>query len=83
MGTEPLMEQLRCSGDDRNKGRCIHCGGPDETRDHSPSKVFLDEPYPENLPVCPSCLQFNNTLSIDEEYLACFLAFWNAFSPAT
>ena len=24
------MEQLRCFGDDRNKGYCIHCGGPDE-----------------------------------------------------
>ena len=67
------MEQLRCFGDDRNKGYCIHCGGPAETRDHSPSKVFLDEPYPENLPVCPSCLRCNNALSIDEEYLACFL----------
>jgi hypothetical protein len=73
MGTEPLMEQLRCFGDDRNKGYCIHCGGRDETRDHSPSKVFLDEPYPENLPVSPSCLRCNNALSIDEEYLACFL----------
>jgi hypothetical protein len=73
MGTEPLMEQLRCFGDDRNKGYCIHCGGPSETRDHSPSKVFLDEPYPENLPVCPSCLRCNNAISIDEEYLACFL----------
>ena len=38
-----------------------------------PSKIFLDEPYPENLPVLPSCLRCNNGLSIDEEYLACLL----------
>jgi hypothetical protein len=67
------MKQLQCFGDDRYKGYCIHCSGPDETRDHVPSKVLLDEPYPENLPVCPSCLDCNNTLSIDEEYLACLL----------
>jgi hypothetical protein len=67
------MEQLRCFGDERNEGYCIHCGGSDETRDHSPSKVFFDEPYPKNLPVCPSCLRCNNALSIDEEYLACLL----------
>jgi hypothetical protein len=67
------VEQLRCFGDERNKGFCIHCGGSDETRDHVPSKVFLDEPYPENLPVCPSCLTCNNAISLDEEYLACLL----------
>ena len=43
------MQQLRCYGDDRNKGFCVHCGGPSETVDHVPSKVLLDEPYPENL----------------------------------
>jgi len=67
------MQQLRCFGDDRNKGYCVHCGGGAETRDHVPSKVFLDEPYPENLPVCPSCLACNNDLSLHEEYLACLL----------
>jgi len=44
------MKQLQCYGDSRNKGFCVHCGGPDETRDHVPAKVLLDEPYPENLP---------------------------------
>jgi hypothetical protein len=38
-----------------------------------PPKVLLGEPYPENLPVCPSCLKCNNTSSIDEEYVACLL----------
>lgn len=67
------MKQLQCYGDSRNKGFCVHCGGADETRDHVPPKVFLDEPYPENLPVCPSCFKCNNASSIDEEYVACLL----------
>ena len=68
------MQQLRCYGDDRNKGFCVHCGGPSETVDHVPSKVLLDEPYPENLMAAPACRKCNNDLSIDEEYLACLLA---------
>ncbi|MGO4156639.1 hypothetical protein [Cupriavidus sp. YAF13] len=67
------MQQLRCYGDDRNKGFCVHCGGPSETVDHVPSKVLLDEPYPENLMAAPACRKCNNDLSIDEEYLACLL----------
>jgi 5-methylcytosine-specific restriction endonuclease McrA len=47
------MQNLKCHADRRNKGFCVHCGGPDETDDHVPSKVLLDEPYPENLMVCP------------------------------
>ncbi len=67
------MQQLRCYGDDRNKGFCVHCGGPGETLDHVPSKVLLDEPYPENLMAAPACRECNNSLSLDEEYLACLL----------
>lgn len=67
------MQQLPNFGDDRNKGWCVFCGGPEETRDHTPSRVFLDEPYPENLPVVPSCQTCNNSFSLDEEYLACLV----------
>jgi hypothetical protein len=67
------MNNLKCYGDSRNKGFCVHCGGPYETEDHVPSKVLLDEPYPENLMVCSSCLRCNNALSDDEVYLACLL----------
>ena len=67
------MQQLPCYGDQRNKGFCVHCGGIDETCDHVPSKVFLDDPYPDNLMVCAACLKCNNGLSFDEEYLACLL----------
>jgi hypothetical protein len=68
-----LMQHFKCYGDRRNKGFCVHCGGADETDDHVPSKVLLDEPYPDNLIVCPSCLSCNNALSKDETYLTCLL----------
>ena len=67
------MRQLPNYGDDRNKGWCVFCGGPEETRDHAPSRVFLDDPYPENLPVVPACNPCNNSFSLDEEYLACLI----------
>jgi hypothetical protein len=67
------MQQFHCYGDERNKGYCVHCGGPDKTVDHVPSKVLLDEPYPANLMAASSCRKCNNGLSLDEEYLACLL----------
>lgn len=67
------MRQWPDEGDTRNKGFCAHCGGPEETRDHNPSKVFLDEPLPQNLPVASSCKVCNAGFSDDEEYVACLL----------
>lgn len=67
------MLQLSDFGDERNKGWCVYCCGPEETRDHVPSRVLLDEPYPENLPVLASCGRCNNSFSLDEEYLACLI----------
>ena len=67
------MIQLPNYGDDRNKGWCVFCGGPEETRDHAPSRVFLDEPCPENLPVLACCRACNHSISLDEEYLACLI----------
>lgn len=43
------------------------------TRDHVPSRVFLDEPYPSNLPVVDSCSECNQSFSSDEQYVACLL----------
>jgi hypothetical protein len=67
------MQQFPHFGDERNKGWCVFCGAPMETRDHAPSRVFLDEPYPENLPVVPACHACNQSFSLDEEYLACLV----------
>jgi hypothetical protein len=52
---------------------CVYCGGDTKTRDHVPSRVFLDEPYPLNLPVVPACQRCNEKFSLDEEYLACMI----------
>ncbi|MBZ2171666.1 hypothetical protein [Nitratidesulfovibrio sp. SRB-5] len=47
---------------------CVFCGAHAETREHTPSKVFLSKPYPENLSVVPSCGECNNSFSSDELY---------------
>ncbi len=67
------MDQLNNYSDSRLLFGCIYCGGLEETRDHVPSKVFLDSPFPENLPVVPACLNCNNGFSLDEEYVACLI----------
>lgn len=59
--------------DERLLGVCSYCGGIPESRDHVPSRVLLDKPYPENLPVVESCIKCNSGFSKDEEYLACFV----------
>lgn len=67
------MEQIVPFADDRWSAFCAFCGAPPKTRDHVPPKIFLDRPYPENLPVVGSCLRCNNDASLDEEYVACLL----------
>jgi hypothetical protein len=67
------MKQMRNFGDSREMAFCAYCGRNTETRDHVPSKVFLDEPYPTNLPVVPSCRLCNQSFSLDEEYVACLI----------
>ena len=67
------MRQIKTFSDTRLDGMCSYCGNYPDTRDHVPSKIFLDEPYPENLPVVPCCDQCNQSFSLDEEYIACFL----------
>ncbi|MDE2030022.1 MAG: hypothetical protein KGI97_05590 [Alphaproteobacteria bacterium] len=68
------MQQIPNYGDKRQTAWCVHCGGSQkDSRDHVPSKVLLDEPYPYNLPVVDICPACNQGFSEDEEYLACFL----------
>lgn len=68
-----LMEYLDDYSDSRLRGGCVFCGGPEETRDHVPSRIFLDPPFPTNLPVVPACWSCNNGFSRDEEYVACLV----------
>lgn len=67
------MDQYRNLADDRLIWGCIYCREEDITRDHIPSKILLDKPYPENLPVVGACFSCNNGFSLDEEYLACLI----------
>ncbi len=67
------MRQVGNYGDSRSQAFCVHCGGSPQSVDHAPSKVFLDEPFPENLSASPSCSACNNGFSADEAYLACIL----------
>lgn len=67
------MRKVQNLGDNRSKGSCVHCGGPNETRDHAPSIVFLDDPLPPDLPASPSCAACNQGFSNDEAYFACLL----------
>lgn len=64
------MDQLRDYADERLVNGCIYCGGSEETREHVPSRVFLDAPFPENLPVVWACESCNNGFSQDEQYLS-------------
>ena len=67
------MRALGDYSDSRLRMACVYCGGPPESRDHVPSRVLLDDPFPDNLPVVPACLTCNDRFSKDEEYLACLL----------
>lgn len=67
------MKQLPNLWDERQTAGCAYCGRATQTRDHVPSKVLLDKPYPENLPVVPACRDCNESFSLDEEYVACLI----------
>jgi hypothetical protein len=67
------MEQIENYGDERQTAFCVYCGGATQTRDHVPSRVLLDEPFPECLPVVPACVKCNQSFCKDEEYVACLL----------
>jgi hypothetical protein len=66
------LRQRQCLGDKRKISSCIYCNysGNNLTREHNPSKVFLDEPLPDNLPVMYSCEECNSSFSADEAYIA-------------
>lgn len=67
------MDPRHLFADERMMGACVYCGASPDTRDHVPSRVLLDEPFSENLPVVDCCTTCNTGFSLDEEYLACFI----------
>ena len=60
-------------GDSRLTDFCAYCGGLADTEDHVPCRCFLNEPYPQNMPVVPCCLKCNHEFSEDEEYVSCLI----------
>lgn len=67
------MDPKKLFIDDRLKGVCAYCGAAANSRDHVPSKILLDEPYPQNIPVAESCTECNQGFSASEEYFACLI----------
>jgi hypothetical protein len=68
-----LMDPRKLFIDERHLAFCFNCGAEPSTRDHIPSRVLLDDPLPENLPVVQCCRTCNEKFSIDEPYVACLL----------
>lgn len=65
------MIQLTPFSDKRLDYCCAYCGeNMPNTRDHVPSRILLDDPFPENLPVVGCCEKCNNEFSKDEGYFA-------------
>ncbi|MEA4987941.1 MAG: hypothetical protein VB095_07765 [Anaerovorax sp.] len=84
-----MKQHKRLSGDEGlgyytswNKGKangCIYCGKPANTREHVPSKAFLSEAFPDNLPTIPACFDCNNGYSNDEKYVSSYLEILKSF----
>lgn len=68
------MHHIRVFGDERILAFCTFCGAKTSTRDHCPSRVLLDKPYPNHLPRVPACRKCNQSFSLDEEYFACLIS---------
>jgi hypothetical protein len=60
-------------GDVRQDLHCLYCGDVPTTREHIPSKVLLNDPFPNNLFIVEACQRCNQEFSLDEEYFACAL----------
>jgi hypothetical protein len=67
------MLKLNRFSDVRLMGSCVFCGGPNESKDHIPSKIFLDSPFPSDLHSVEACKSCNQSFSGDEEYMACLI----------
>lgn len=67
-GDENLLNYIKYNK--KGETLCIYCGEKATTREHIPSKVFLEEPFQRELAVLPACRVCNNGFSSDEQYLA-------------
>ncbi len=67
------MDPRGLFADGRHSALCVFCGKEPTTREHVASRVLLDDPLPEDLPLVASCHACNNGFSLDEEYLSCLI----------
>lgn len=67
------MDPRQLFADERHAAFCVFCGAEPTTREHVVSRVLLDDPLPEELPLVRSCYACNNGFSRDEEYVACLI----------
>lgn len=70
-GEKQLMPRITFSR--QGKHYCIYCGKESDTREHSPSKAFLSEPFPSDLTVLPACFECNNGFAPDEKYCKSYI----------
>lgn len=67
------MDPRKLFADERHAAFCVFCGDLPTTREHAASRVLLDDPLPDDLPLVGSCHRCNSGFSRDEEYLACLI----------
>jgi hypothetical protein len=74
-GDEPeeVMDPRHMFADERLAAFCVFCGAEPTTREHAASRVLLDDPLPDDLPLVGSCHACNSGFCRDEEYLACLI----------
>ena len=70
-GDARILEFLKYNK--KGQFKCIYCYKQADSREHIPSKIFLNEPYATNLAILPSCTNCNNSYSENEQYLACLI----------
>lgn len=66
------MIYIRNFADSRQTEFCAFCADIKSslTKEHTPSKILLNKPYPENLHIVYACEKCNKGFSLDEEYIA-------------
>lgn len=81
-------ELLRPFVEHSKKGlhHCIYCGSIADSREHVPSRTFLNKPVlDDDLPTLPSCQKCNNGFSSDElytkTYIECVKSFFGDNDP--
>ena len=77
------MEKILNYADKRQTAGCVYCGSIEKTAEHLPPKIFLDEPYPLNLVTIKACKRCNESFSIDEEFVACYVEYLNSNGDLT